>query len=230
MGIYIWLGVLVLLVLLLFVPVIIELEYADAIQLFRIKILGFIRFTFLPVNPKREERKKKKEEKAKTKSKAKPSQNKPKKVKHKKKPPATKMLLMDIVQTINDLLPIAGKMFGGWLRGITVKKCLVSLVVYNEDFYECATTCGKIYAILYGAYTYLSSIAKVKHFKLLVTPNFVNEKNSTVVELEIRMSVATLLGGLLCFLFHGGLSLYQGPLFSKQPKTKKNIKTTHSVC
>lgn len=220
-------ALLLLLVLLLFCKVRVELLYLDGALTVRVRILHLLRFLVYPVKPK--------------KPRAKKAEKKPKKPK-KEKPPKEEtpkkkgsMLLGDIVQTLNDLLPLLGRSIDYWLRHLTINRCRVRAVVHREDAAETGLECGKLNAICYTLYAWCRSRIRIKTFSLNIVPNFVNDEEPLNVELHISTSPAALLWGMLLFLARGGRAILKGPMgagiLKKQPKAaqhKKRKKTDNN--
>ncbi len=213
--IYFWLILLILLVLVLFTPIAVHLDYIDGKTKVHLCLLWFVRrLVFDSTQPKKKKAKKPK------KAEKKPKKATTKKVEEEKE----KNPLMDIVQIVLDVLPSIGGMLSRLLRGITITHCKVGLLLYSEDPHKLGVNCANYNAAVYSLYTLLGHYMKIKHFKVTILPNYVMQRSSTAAELKLHSTLWKVLGGVLYFVFTGGITIIKSQL-GKEQANKPKVKT-----
>lgn len=221
---YVGTALLLLLLFVLVYPVKIYVDYIDGKTKLILKIPPLIKKLVYDSEVTKEKVSKKKKG-AKSKKKQVTTENKASKAKAKDTP---SYLLMDIVHTIVDVLPHFGKSTRLLLQGVTISRCNIGVLLYEEDPEELGMKCGKMQGVIYSVYPVLCHVAQVKHFRATVLPNFLGQKESTAVELEAGTTVWKLLVGVCYFIIHGGLKLLKSPIMHKnttqstQKKKKEN--------
>ena len=200
-----------IILIVLIVPLGFDVLYENDVLSIDLKILNFIKLKLLPKEKKasedKEEKKNKPKTKKKKKSKGKAVGTKEKATEKKKK--SSKLSLHEIIMIINDLLPPLGTMLYRWLKAVTVTECLISIIIYNEDYAQTGKKTGEAYAELYGCYTLLSHYINIKDFRPMVTPNYINTYSSTYVRLCVKVRPIAIIGGAVVFLCKGGKEVYR---------------------
>ena len=217
---YIGIILLLILLILLFYPVRFYLDYIDGKTKLTIKLSRFLTFLVFDSEVKKPPKPKKQNSK-KVKKTSKKDKNKEKNTTGKKVKDSPSYLIMDIIHTILDVLPHFGKSIRMLLQGITIFRCNIGVLLYEEDPCTLGIKCGKMQAVIYSVYPLLCHTLRMKHFKAQVLPNYLGQQESTAVELEAGTTLWKLLVGILSFLIHGGLKLLKSPIVKKQePQTK----------
>ncbi len=197
---------LAIILIILILPLGFVILYDNEILNIDIKIFNLIKIHILPSkeNEKKKIAKRKKKKSKLTKSKSTETIQET----DKKKKEKNKFKISEIIKLINDILPLLGNMLYKWLKGITVTKCTVSIVVYNEDFSKTGKKCGELYGELYGGYTMLSHYINIQNFKPMVTPNYINDYSSTYAVVCGKVRPITIIGAAITFLLKGGKKIY----------------------
>ncbi len=178
--------------------------YDNEILNIDIKIFNLIKIHILPSKEKEKKKTGNKKKGKSTKSKSTETIQKTDKKKNEK----NKFKISEIIELINDILPLLGNMLYKWLKGITLTECTVSIVVYNEDFAKTGKKCGELYGELYGGYTILSHYINIQNFKPMVTPNYINDYSSTYALVCGKVRPITIIGAAITFLLKGGKKIY----------------------
>lgn len=200
---YMILGLLAFLLFLLLAPVKADLLWRKETLSLRLWLLWVLPIRLLPGKP--EEERKKKPQKA---GKKKPP---PEKKKAKKPAPGGPVeQALDILRMVNDLLPQVGRFLGRMLRGITLSRCRVLLVVSGEEAAEVGIAAGRAYALAYGAYGVLRQFIRVKEFTFNVLPDYLSGKGAADAEVTLQARPITLLAGGMVLLFHLAKTILAG--------------------
>lgn len=117
---------------------------------------------------------------------------------------------LELLQTLNDLLPSLGRGLGHILRRVTVSRCRIALVVSGEEADEVGIACGRVYAAAYAAVSGIRGYLRMKEFVLNVLPDFVSGQSAGDAEVTVEVSPAALLAGGLIFLWNGAKTLLFG--------------------
>lgn len=191
---YILLGVLALLLLLLFAPVKAEAVWRQEVLSLRLRLLWLFSIPILPAKEDGEKKAKKKPKKKKEK-------------KPRKKPPASPKSpaekLLDLLQTINDLLPALTAGAGYILRRVTLSRCRIALVISREEADETGIACGRAYAAAYSLQSGLRGVIRVKEFFFNVLPDFISGQDAADAEVTLEVRPSTLLAGGILLLVKG---------------------------
>lgn len=126
--------------------------------------------------------------------------------------------IMDIIQTINDVLPYIGKSLGWLFKKIAIKKCHIGCIVTGKGTEETAVKAGRFNAVAYGTYPLIASAFTVSHFQFTALPNFLNDTDSTAVDVTVQLSIWVLVGVIIHFAVYGGKTLMNTPLMAKSDK------------
>lgn len=215
---WILLSLLGLLLLVLAAPVGVELLYRDSKLRVRLRILGVRRMIY-PPRPKKPR---------------KPKKAKAKKEKPPKPPveeaPKKPMLPMDMLQTVNDMLPEVGRLLGHTMRHFTIKRLRLQLPASADDSAEVAIRYGQMNAICYNIYIYLASATRLREWQVNIVPDWDGEHPADIaLELWLRASPAVLLWGALLFAVRGGVILYRSPFISVNKNKKKKDGAQHAT-
>lgn len=197
LALYILLGLLGLLVLLLllalFVPVYARVTYDDELRV-RVRVLG-VPITLLPSEDEPEEQ----EETTKKKTAS-------------AKPSKTKELLGEISRSfkedgvaatlhyLGELARLAGQAVGRVLRGVTVDKLTLALIVADGDADTTAIRYGQVCSVLYPTFTAIAGAIKVRKRDLRVEPNFLLDKSTLRADVRLHIWVYRLVGAAIVLL------------------------------
>lgn len=201
-GKYIILGILGLLVLLFLAPAGVEVLFRREVLTLRLRVLWVFS---IPILPRKEESLEKTRRAKKKKA--------PEQAKKQKKPAPSKDPLervMEVLCLINDLLPHAGRFLGRVLRGITLSRCRVALIVSGEEAADAGIATGRAYALAYGAYSILQRYIRVREFTFNVLPDFLSGKGAADAEVTLRTRPITLLAAGAALLFQVMKTLLAG--------------------
>lgn len=215
-------ALLALLLLLFFCPVCVAFRSIDGAVTVKVRLLYLFKLNLYP--PKERPKKAKKQGKKKEKPSKPPPEKKPKE--------RAPVLLMDIIQTITDLLPILGRSISYWLSHTTINRLWVRTVVHEEDAADTAIRCGQLSAAARILYGWCAPHIRIKDYSFAAVPDFTKDTESLNVCLWVSASPARLAIGMVLFLCRGGVALWRGPLVSqmrkKQPAAdKRNRSKAH---
>lgn len=205
LGRWIALAVLALLCLVLFAPVKAEFLWRREELQLTLRLLWFIPIRILPPGEKKPKKPRGKRPKKPKKQKPKPEPSSPPRP---KKGPVEEVL--DLLRTINDLLPHVGRSGGYILRRITVSRCRIALVVSGEEADEVGIACGRVYAVGYAAASGIRGFVRMKEFILNVLPDFISGQNAADAEVTVEVRPSTLLTGGMILLWNGAKVLLSG--------------------
>ena len=171
---YIFLGILALLLLILVIPVEALALYDETLTLV-LKAL-FIKITLLSPDKKKKEKPKQKEEKPKEK---KPQEKKPdKKKKEKEKKPNILTKIKDkkgvtgLLSLFSSLARIAAGALKGIFSHIVFKKLNVGIILSGEDASSVAVNYGRVCSVLYPAVNVITAATVCKSYCVSVEPVF----------------------------------------------------------
>ncbi len=197
LALYILLGLLALLLLVillvLFVPVYARVTYEDELRV-RVRVLG-VPITLLPSEDKPEE--------------PEPTQTKAMKP---QKPSKAKELLGEVSRSfkedgvaatlhyLGELAKIAGQAVGRVLRGITVDKLTLALIVADGDADTTAIRYGQVCGVLYPAFTAIAGVIKVRKRDLRVEPNFLLDNSMVRADVRLHIWVYRVVGAAIVLL------------------------------
>lgn len=208
---WILLGLGLLLLLLLVAPIGVEVVYREGKLNGKVWILG------IPIRLKagQSAKKAKKGKKAKAEKPAKQKEPAPAKEKR-------KLLIGDLLQTLNDILPEVGRLLGHTTRHITIRRIAAVIPVSGEDAAQVGIRYGQYNALLYTIYTWFCSHMRLRRWLVSLNPDFTGEFPADFwLELCISASPAVLLWGVLRFTLRGGLILYRDLLRDNGSKRGK---------
>lgn len=203
------LALLALLCLALFAPVKAELVWRQEELRLTLRLLWLFPLRLLPSPPgERKPKRPKRPKRPRKPKKQKPGPPEPPGPPPPKKGPVERAL--DLLQTINDLLPHVGRGLGHILRRTTVSRCRIALVVSGEDAEEVGVTCGRVYAVGYAAASNLRGFLRMKEFVLNVLPDFISGQSAGDAEVTVEVRPSALLTGGLILLWNGARVLLSG--------------------
>ncbi|WP_274953620.1 hypothetical protein [Angelakisella massiliensis] len=202
-----WLPAAVL-ALLLLIPLRFQGSWLDGEYKLTLRLLGVIPIPLLP----RKEKKKA----------ATASAKKQKKAKSQKKQlsPKDPAFPLDLLQTINDVLPEVLESMGFLLRHLKISRCRITLSVVGEDAAEVGMNLGKAYRLGYAAYGCLSPVVRLKEFRFQVLPDFMGDRGKLAVEGEGRIIPAMLLAAGVVLAAKGLPPLMESPLVKGKSGSK----------
>ena len=194
---YILLGllalVLLLVLLVLFVPVYARITYDEELRV-RVRVLG-VPITLLPSEDKPEE-----------------TEAKPAKTSAPAKPSKAEELLGEVSRSfkedgvaatlhyLGELARIAGQAVGRVLRGITVDKLALELIIADGDADTTAIRYGQVCSVLYPAFTAIAGVIKVRKRDLRVEPNFLMENSTVSTDVRLHIWVYRVVGAAIVLL------------------------------
>lgn len=186
-------GLLFLLVLLaLFVPVWARITYDDELRV-RVWVLG-VPITLLPSEDEPE------------------AQTKPAEASKPAKPSKTKELVGEISRSfkedgvaatlhyLSELAKVAGQAVGRVLRGITVDKLALELIIADGDADTTAIRYGQVCGVLYPAFTAIAGAVKVRKRDLRIEPNFLMENSTVSADVRLHIWVYRVVGAAIMLL------------------------------
>ena len=226
---YVLLGVLAVLLYVLLMPVCGRVTYDGTLRV-RVRILG-ISFTLYPVPAKclewiknkiktHKSKKKKPTKKSVKQSPASPAQ--PKADKPGKVQELVELLKKDdlagVLSYLQDMAEILTHTASRLLRGVTVHRLDLQMLIATDDVAETAQKYGKVCGIVYPTVAAIAGVVRVRRRRLRIEPNFLLEKSAVRFDIRLRMSVWRLLGA--------GITLLWGFLMMKEqsnPQMKKEV-------
>jgi hypothetical protein len=192
---YVLLGVLAVLLLVLLTPICGRITYDGALRV-RVRIWG-IPFTVYPVpqwlKSKIQSRKntKKTAKKASTSSSSQPAEPKPDKPS--KVQELVELLKQDdlaaVLSYLQELAEILTHTATRLLRGVTMHRLELQMLVATDDVAETAQKYGKVCGIVYPAVAAIEGVVRVRRRRLRIEPNFLLEKSAVRFDISIGMTV-----------------------------------------
>lgn len=176
-ALYIILGIIAFFIIVLSIPVVLDLEYTDAV---RCKISWlFLKFTLYPFPEKKKKEKKPKEEK----KEEKPEEKKEEKPKPKKenflKTFYNNQGLSGVIELINNCVGALKRFSVRFIkRAVIIKKFHLDIHVTEDDAAATAIKYGKVCAALYPSLGFICSNMKVKDYKANVFADYCGEKTT----------------------------------------------------
>lgn len=187
---YVILAILAFLILLLLLPVHLIVTYNEKLKIF-MRIFG-IKFSI------------KNKSKKKTKIKKQPVETKKITDKNDEKPKS----LIDRIEYFLDLIKASKDFILNILSRIKIEDLTFKLSVGGSDAFETATRYGQASSAVYSAFSAICCAKKPENYEVNVSPNFMSEKNSLMMNLDIKLQPIY----MIYFLF-------------KYVKTIKNLKS-----
>lgn len=166
---YVILAILAFLILLLLLPVHLIVSYNEKLEIF-MKIFG-IKFSI------------KNKSKKKTKSKNQPVENKEIVSKNDEKPKS----LIDRIQYFINFIKASKDFVLNILSRTKIEDLTFKLSVGGSDAFETATRYGQASSAVYSAFSAICCSKKPKNYEVSVSPNFMSEKSSLVMNLDIKL-------------------------------------------
>lgn len=196
---YVLLGLLAVLLLVLLTPVCGRITYDGALRV-RVRIWG-IPFTVYPVpkrisqwlKNKKQSRKstKKTAKKASTSSSSQPAEPKPDKPS--KVQELVELLKQDdlagVLSYLQELAEILTHTATRLLRGVTMHRLELQMIVATDDVAETAQKYGKVCGIVYPTVAAIEGVVRVRRRRLRIEPNFLLEKSAVRFDISIGMPV-----------------------------------------
>ena len=207
---YVLLGVLAVLLYVLLMPVCGRVTYDGTLRV-RVRILG-ISFTLYPVPAKclewiknkiktHKPKKKKPTKKSVKQSPASPAQ--PKGDKPGKVQELVELLKKDdlagVLSYLQDMAEILTHTASRLLRGVTVHRLDLQMLIATDDVAETAQKYGKVCGIVYPTVAAIAGVVRVRRRRLRIEPNFLLEKSAVRFDISIGIPVWRMLttGGSL---------------------------------
>ncbi len=205
MGRYIALALPAFLALLLFAPVKAEFTWRKESLSLRLRLLWLFPLTILPAKPGGKEKKPKKPKKPKKEAPGEGAEAPPP---PKKRDPAERAL--ELLRTVNDLLPHLASFIGYILKRLTLSRCRIALVIAGEEADQVGIGVGRAYAVGYGVYSGLCGVIRVREFRYNVLPDYISGEGAADAEFTLELRPSTLLAGALILLVRGAATLLRG--------------------
>lgn len=176
-ALYIILGIIAFFIIVLSIPVVLDLEYTDAV---RCKVSWlFLKFTLYPFPEKKKKEKKPKEEK----KEEKPEEKKEEKPKPKKenflKTFYNNQGLSGVIEFINNCVGALKRFSVRFIkRAVIIKKFHLDIHITEDDAAATAIKYGKVCAALYPSLGFICSNMKVKDYNANVFADYCGEKTT----------------------------------------------------
>lgn len=174
-ALYIILGIIAFFIIVLSIPVVLDLEYTDAV---RCKVSWlFLKFTLYPFPEKKKKEKKPKEE---TKE-EKPEEKKEEKPKKENflKTFYNNQGLSGVIELINNCVGVLKRFSVRFIkRAVIIKKFHLDIHITEDDAAATAIKYGKVCAALYPSLGFICSNMKVKDYKVNVFADYCGEKTT----------------------------------------------------
>lgn len=176
-ALYIILGIIAFFIIVLSIPVVLDLEYTDAV---RCKVSWlFLKFTLYPFPEKKKKEKKPKEEK----KEEKPEEKKEEKPKPKKenflKTFYNNQGLSGVIELINNCVGALKRFSVRFIkRAVIIKKFHLDIHITEDDAAATAIKYGKVCAALYPSLGFICSNMKVKDYEANVFADYCGEKTT----------------------------------------------------
>ncbi len=199
-ALYIFLGIIAFFVILLSIPLYIELEYSEYLNL-RIKWL-FVKLNILPL-----EEKEKKPKKEKAPKEEKPAEETPKEEKT-KSTGENPILSMIKAQGYDGMMVIIGNlgkalnsMFKRIFKAFTIENFNISVTVGKGDAARTAMEYGKTCQKIFPVCGLVCSTMKVKTYDVCVEPDFLANNNSGEFSANLYLTPRKLINAILILVF-----------------------------
>ena len=182
-ALYIILGIIAFFVIVLSIPVVLDLEYTDAV---RCKVSWlFLKFDLYPFPEKKKKEEKPKEEK----KEEKPEEKKEEKPKPKKenflKTFYNNQGLAGVIELLNNCVAALKRLLGNegendlrQIRAVIIKKFRLDIHITEDDAAATAIKYGKVCSALYPSLGFICSNMKVKDYKVNVFADYCGEKTT----------------------------------------------------
>lgn len=178
------LGLLGLIVLLLFVPVGADVNYADKTLGVDVRVL-FLRFRVLPAKQKKS---KKQKETPEQKKEAEPEKEK-------------KKFTLDTLKQITDLVAPAGKAAGYVLKKIKIKRVRVYIDVARAELADTGILAGELWAGIGFLFETLKNIFTVKVDEFFIKPDFDSEESHFDASASAAVRTLPIFAVIAAFIF-----------------------------
>lgn len=226
MPVYVLITVLLLVLLILFVPIVIYIEYGED-ALIKAGWL-FFRFQIYPEKEKTEAQKAR-AVRRKERQQAKKAKKKPKTPKEEAAPKEEKKLPLSVWELIalgKAVLPDLFAAAGGLVRSIMVSHIRLRVDVAGTDAAAVAIACGRYYAYFYNAYAFFSHIITIKPPAISVMPNYLGKDSKTIFEGRIHIRPAAVLAMAFKVVIGTLKGLVSAKLRNNKPKPESISTTT----
>lgn len=176
-ALYIILGIILFFIIILSIPVVLDLEYTDAV---RCKVSWlFLKFTIYPFHEKKKKEEKPQEEKKETK----PEEQKDEAPKPKKenflKTFYNNQGLSGVIELLNNCVKALKRFSVRFIkRAVIIKKFHLDIHITEDDAAATALKYGKVCSALYPSLGFICSNMKVKDYKVNVFADYCGEKTT----------------------------------------------------
>ena len=226
-ALYIILGIIALFVILLSVPLVLRVEYADGVAL----RLRWLFITVLRVPAPEDKQPKKKKKKKEKKEKEKKKEDKPKKEKEKKPNPFQKFYeyqgISGFIELLQRTVEVLKKFRHGLWRCFRIRELRLHMVVMGGEPQELVEKYGKTCAAVYPALGWLSAHLRSRPGKVRATiaPDFTGlAQKEMACTAEISVVPRTLIAAVIALAVRLGikvaLKFFKG---TKPPKEKNSL-------
>lgn len=190
---YVFLGILGLLLFLLLIPVIISIKFREELEL-EVKLLFFYKQKLDLTIPEKDA-----EKKAKPTIKPKKKKSKDKSINEKSEPEKKKpeIKLAEIIDMISKALEAVNKYIGELLGRFLIYDVKLYMAITADDAAEVAIKTGQYNAWIYGFYGLLCNFFRTKNITIQITPDYIGKDTQIDLDAKIRFIPLLLLATLL---------------------------------
>ena len=220
-ALYIILGIIAFFIIVLSIPVVLDLEYTDAVSC-KVSWL-FLKFTLYPFPEKKKKEEKPKEEK----KEEKPEEKKEEKPKPKKenflKTFYNNQGLSGVIELINNCVGALKRFSVRFIkRAVIIKKFHLDIHINEGDAAATAIKYGKVCAALYPSLGFICSNMKVKDYKVNVFADYCGEKTSVSFVTKTAFIPRALINAGIALVFSLLKQLLK-VVISNNKSTKNNV-------
>lgn len=192
-ALYIILGIIAFILILLFLPLRVKIEYDGDMKL---KLgYAFLNFTILPQKPKKPKKPKKQ------KKKPEPEKEKTEEKPDKKKNPIMQLKdkhgLDGLIDLIKQIVHIVVDMLGKLARHLKIRNLVINAVIAGEDSADTAMKYGYACSVIYPAVSILESKAVLKKHSEDISAGFLSEKTVIEFKFTAKIRVMFILGAVI---------------------------------
>lgn len=223
-ALYIILGIVLFFILLLSIPVVLDMQYAEKFVV-RVSWL-FLKFNILPTDDskKKKEKKKKppeeeqpkKEEKPTTPAEPAPKKDNPIKIFYEDQG------VMGIAELVNNFASYLGKFSKGFLKSIYIRKLRIRINVTEGDAAQTAIKYGKYCQMIYPPLGYICSSCHVKDYDVNIWADYCGKKTNGEFETRVALVPRSVINAGIALVFRLGVEFVKTLLVYKKAKEKRN--------
>lgn len=107
--------------------------------------------------------------------------------------------VIDSLKLFSKILNLSGEMIKKFIKGITLNKMKISIDVGASNAASAAIKYGQVSALLYPSLGFITSLSKPKEYSVKIRPDFLKEKISMNLELDISTQIFYILFIFLIF-------------------------------